>query len=499
MPPVPAHAPVLVLVPALVHALFLVPVPVRVPVPVPVRVPVRVGAAALVLATASPAFAQDGPASRGFPGDPSAAPASTDVGTGTGTGVGVGVGAAASSDLVHVLDADGLSHVLQHTVAADGTALTLELPGSVVPQRVLFMGAGRERWERRRAERPRRISIGPDGSGGALVRYRHRYGDEVVDAGDGRFVLSARSVPEALDVEPAADGSVPDFESVVAWVFPADVRVEAWRVEGTDAPGPTRGADGDGHGTEGGDGFGAGAWSFEDNVLTWSQRGLAAVTLEIEYALPAPSAEPAGASAEPAATSDGVASVANGPAGTPPDVDADGVPDARDVCLWPTDPTSADAADVDADGDETVGAGIAELGCPAAARLVLPSIAFPTGRARLDLPARRTLDRLAAALEAGDGEWEIAAHTDAEGPESRNLALSVRRAESVRHYLMLRGVEPNRLAARGYGEADPIADDATAAGRAANRRVELRRATVGDAPAGGGGGVGEDPPDGDGG
>ena len=469
MPPVPAHAPVLI--------------------PLLVPVPVRVGAAALVLAAASPAFAQDGPASRRAPGAPPAVPASTDAGTGTG----VGVGAAASSDLVHVLDADGLSHVLQHTVAADGAALTLELPGSVVPRRVLFMGAGRERWERRHAERPRRISIGPDGSGGALVRYRHRYGDEVVDAGGGRFVLSARSVPEALDVEPAPDGSVPDFESVVAWVFPADVRVEAWRVRRADAPGPVRDEGGD----EGGDG--AGAWSFEDDVLTWSQRGLAAVTLEIEYALPAPNARPAGASGEPGATTDGVASAANERAEATSDVDADGVPDARDVCLWPTDPTSADAAEVDADGDEAAGAGIAELGCPAAARLVLPSIAFPTGRARLDLPARRTLDRLAAALEAGDGEWEIAAHTDAEGPESGNLALSVRRAESVRHYLMLRGVEPNRLAARGYGEADPIADDATAAGRAANRRVELRRATVGDAPAGGDGGVGEDPPDGDGG
>ena len=485
------------------------PVPARAPVLVSTLVPapVRVGAAALVLAAASPAFAQDGPASRRAPGAPPAVPASTDAGIGTG----VGAGAAASSDLVHVLDADGLSHVLQHTVAADGAALTLELPGSVVPQRVLFMGAGRERWERRRAERPRRISIGPDGSGGALVRYRHRYGDEVVDAGGGRFVLSARSVPEALDVEPAADGSVPDFESVVAWVFPADVRVEAWRVRRADAPGPVRGADGDS--AEGGDGVGAGAWSFEDDVLTWSQRGLAAVTLEIEYALPAPNAEPAGASAQPGATTDGVASAANEPAEATSDVDADGVPDARDVCLWPTDPTSADAAevgapdgpdagpgadaDVGADGEETAGTGIAELGCPAAARLVLPSIAFPTGRARLDLPARRTLDRLAAALAGTDDDWEIAAHTDAEGPESRNLALSVRRAESVRHYLMLRGVEPNRLAARGYGEAEPIADDATAAGRAANRRVELRRAAVGDAP--GGGGVGEDPPDGDGG
>ena len=469
------------------------PVPAR--PPVPVLVPVRVGAAALVLATASPAFAQDGPASRRAPSDPPAVPTST----GAGVGSEVGAGAAASSDLVHVLGADGLSHVLQHTVAVDGAALTLELPDSVVPQRVLFMGAGRERWERRRAERPHRISIGPDGSGGALVRYRHRYGDEVVDAGDGRFVLSARSVPEALDVEPAADGSVPDFESVVAWVFPTDARVEAWRVDGADAPGPVRDADGDADGAEGGggDGFGAGAWSFEDNVLTWSQRGLAAVTLEIEYALPAPNARPAGTSADPGTTTDGAASAANESAGTPPDVDADGVPDARDVCLWPTDPTSAGAAEIDVDGDESTGTGIAELGCPTAARLVLPSIAFPTGRARLDLPARRTLDRLAAALAAGDGDWEIAAHTDAEGPESRNLALSVRRAESVRHYLMLRGVEPNRLVARGYGEAEPIADDATAAGRAANRRVELRRAAAGDAP--GSGGVGEDPPDGDGG
>ena len=381
--------------------------------------------------------------------------------------------ASASSDLLHVLDADGRSYVLQHTVAADGPGLALELPGSVVPQRVLFMGGGRERWARRHARRPERISIGADGAGGALVRYRHQYGDEVVEVGDGRFVLNARSVPETLDVELAPGGEVPDFESVTAWVFPADVRVEAWRVEGSD------------------DG-GAGTWSFEDNVLTWSQRGLAAVTLEIEYRLP--DAAPDGPVVDAGAAPD-VPPAARTPVSS--DLDSDGVPDVRDACI---DAPGGDPTDAGTPGEPRVAAAreaapVDELGCPPVERLVLRSIGFPTGRARLDLAARRSLDRLAAALGATDGDWEVAAHTDARGPESRNLALSLRRAESVRHYLMLRGVEPNRLVARGYGEAEPIADDASAAGRAANRRVELRRADPAGSPAAEG--VGEDPPDGD--
>lgn len=69
---------------------------------------------------------------------------------------------------------------------------------------------------------------------------------------------------------------------------------------------------------------------------------------------------------------------------------------------------------------------------------------------------------------------EIAVHSDAEGPDAANLAHTARRAEAVRRYLLDRGVAPERLVARGYGETQPVDTNATAEGRAHNRRVELR-------------------------
>lgn len=68
---------------------------------------------------------------------------------------------------------------------------------------------------------------------------------------------------------------------------------------------------------------------------------------------------------------------------------------------------------------------------------------------------------------------EIGVHSDAEGPDAANLARTARRAEAVRGYLVERGVAPERLVARGYGETQPVDTNATAEGRAHNRRVEL--------------------------
>ena len=88
-----------------------------------------------------------------------------------------------------------------------------------------------------------------------------------------------------------------------------------------------------------------------------------------------------------------------------------------------------------------------------------------------DLPS---LDRIAALLEAyPDLSILIEGHTDSLGDAAANLALSQERAEAVRQALIERGVQPDRLTARGLGSERPIADNATSAGRAQNRRVEV--------------------------
>ena len=67
----------------------------------------------------------------------------------------------------------------------------------------------------------------------------------------------------------------------------------------------------------------------------------------------------------------------------------------------------------------------------------------------------------------------VEGHTDGLGPAEYNRGLSQRRSEAVRDYLIGKGVAPERLEAKGFGEDRPIASNSTNAGRAANRRVEF--------------------------
>jgi hypothetical protein len=69
---------------------------------------------------------------------------------------------------------------------------------------------------------------------------------------------------------------------------------------------------------------------------------------------------------------------------------------------------------------------------------------------------------------------EVAGHTDSVGSDQYNLDLGMRRAKAVKKVLVSYGVSPARLIPKSYGESQPIADNATPAGRAKNRRVELR-------------------------
>ncbi len=177
------------------------------------------------------------------------------------------------------------------------------------------------------------------------------------------------------------------------------------------------------------------------------------------------------------------------------DRDGDGIADEVDAC--PDEPEDMDGfedadgcPDIDNDGDgiaddldacpsqpETKNGFQDEDGCPdLAQRSVLRGVHFASGQAEILPGSSAALDDVAAVLIADPTiRVEIQGHTDNRASAESNLALSQRRAEAVMGYLIEKGVDPAQLTAKGYGEASPIADNATEAGRLENRRVELVR------------------------
>jgi OOP family OmpA-OmpF porin len=113
---------------------------------------------------------------------------------------------------------------------------------------------------------------------------------------------------------------------------------------------------------------------------------------------------------------------------------------------------------------------------PVTETVVLKGVNFCFDCDTLSSQARQILDANAMALinQRANATFEVAGHTDSIGSDAYNLRLSQRRADSVRSYLVQQGVDANRMSAVGYGESQPVADNGTEAGRAENRRVELR-------------------------
>jgi outer membrane protein OmpA-like peptidoglycan-associated protein len=108
-------------------------------------------------------------------------------------------------------------------------------------------------------------------------------------------------------------------------------------------------------------------------------------------------------------------------------------------------------------------------------KLEIPSdISFDTGRYDIKPGLRPILDRFAHTLNQNPvTHVTIIGHTDSTGSDAINEPLSVNRAIATRDYLTARGVMTDRIAIDGRGSREPIADNATASGRAMNRRVEI--------------------------
>lgn len=160
------------------------------------------------------------------------------------------------------------------------------------------------------------------------------------------------------------------------------------------------------------------------------------------------------------------------------DSDGDGVPDYMDKC-----PGTPKGVEVDKDGcplpvvapaPAPAPAALAPVVAPAPAKLVLTGVNFDFDMAVIRADDFDKLDRDVATLrEWGNVKVEVAGHTDSIGTDEYNMGLSQRRADAVRNYLVDKGIPAERLTVKGYGESQPVNDNATSEGRFGNRRVEL--------------------------
>ncbi len=175
-----------------------------------------------------------------------------------------------------------------------------------------------------------------------------------------------------------------------------------------------------------------------------------------------------------------------------PDADGDGVADNNDDC--PTvkgDKANKGCPWPDTDGDKvldkddkcpTVAGTVANNGCPEVSEDTMKklndyakTILFDTAKASFQKQTYPVLQAMVAILkEYPTAKFALEGHTDSDGKDAMNLQLSKDRAAAVRTYLIDNGIAADRLTSEGFGEAKPIASNKTKAGKAQNRRVEVK-------------------------
>jgi len=174
-----------------------------------------------------------------------------------------------------------------------------------------------------------------------------------------------------------------------------------------------------------------------------------------------------------------------------PDADGDGVADKDDKCVNEAGPAANGGCPwPDTDGDSvldkddmcpSVAGTVANNGCPEVTEAVQKqlndyarTILFDTGKSSIQAASTSVMvDIIQILNEYPQAKFTVEGHTDSVGSVKTNQALSEKRANSVRDFLIEKGIDGSRLTAIGYGEEKPIATNATRSGREQNRRVEI--------------------------
>ena len=175
-----------------------------------------------------------------------------------------------------------------------------------------------------------------------------------------------------------------------------------------------------------------------------------------------------------------------------PDTDGDGINDEEDKCPnvpgvaryqgCPIPDTDGDGVNDEEDKCPTEAGPASNFGCPVIEAVVLEKVSkaaqnifFATGSSKLLPKSFKSLEEVASIMKANPSyKVSIEGHTDNTGGDELNQKLSESRAASVKEYLLTHGVDASKITSSGYGPSNPVADNNTAAGRAKNRRVEMK-------------------------
>jgi OmpA-OmpF porin, OOP family len=175
-----------------------------------------------------------------------------------------------------------------------------------------------------------------------------------------------------------------------------------------------------------------------------------------------------------------------------PDTDNDGINDEADKCPavagsskyngCPVSDTDKDGVDDEADKCPEAAGTAANNGCPVIIKeeikqqvaFAAEKIFFAVNSATLLSKSYQALDTVVAVLNNNPGlKISVDGYTDNTGTEAANQAISNKRANAVKAYLVKKGIDETRITAAGHGPASPVADNSSAEGRSKNRRVEL--------------------------
>lgn len=173
-----------------------------------------------------------------------------------------------------------------------------------------------------------------------------------------------------------------------------------------------------------------------------------------------------------------------------PDKDNDGIPDKQDKCPdvagiskyggCPVPDSDQDGFNDEVDKCPTI-ASSTNGGCPEIKKEVIEKVSkaakgvnFQSGSATILKKSNVNLDKIVEILKAEPNlQVDIEGHTDNKGKPESNLVLSQKRADACKQYLIDHGIAAGRINSTGFGDSKPIADNATEAGRASNRRTEF--------------------------